>query len=61
MPDWPVGLVAERSQVVSDNWFDPQQDHKMVLADVQRWDQEDIDTEVDYCEIMNPISFYKHS
>ena len=55
VPDWSVGLVAgyqvvsdgsvglvvEWSQVVPDNQFDPQQDHKMVLADVQCWDQED--------------------
>ena len=41
VPDGPVGLVEEWSQVVADNRFDPQQAHKMVLADVQRWDQED--------------------
>ena len=27
--------------MVANNWIDPQQDHKIVLADAQRWEQED--------------------
>ena len=46
MPDGPVCLVVEWSQVVAGNRFDLQQDHKMALADVQHLEQQD--TEVSW-------------
>ena len=36
VPDDPVGLVVEQDQVLAGNQFDLKQNHKVVLADMQR-------------------------
>ena len=36
VPDVPVGLVVEQNQVLAGNQFDLKQNHKVVLADMQR-------------------------
>ena len=40
VPNGPVGLVVEWSQVVAGNRFDLQQDHKMILQHLEQWDTE---------------------